>query len=126
MVPTCSMNPASVALSGTKAGSSTITVASTAPTSGALAYPLKNVFEAVGGTALACILMFTIPARRKAWRTILSLIAFAIAISGAIGCGGGGSSGGSTGGTTTGSYVFTVTGTSGSTTATTTVNVTVN
>ena len=130
-VPACSLNPASVALSGTKAGTSTFTVTSTAPTSSALVYPLKNVFEAVGGTALACILMFTIPARRKAWRTILCLVAFAIAISGVIGCGGGSSGGGGTsGGTTTGTYVFTVTGsssTSGSSTmASTTIQVTIN
>jgi len=123
--PACSMNPTSVSLSGTKAATSTFTVTSTANSS-ALTYPLKNVFEAAGGTALACILMFTIPARRKGWRAILSLIAFAIAISGAIGCGGGSSSNNGGGGTTAGTYVFTVTGASGSTTSTTTVTVNVN
>ncbi len=127
-LPACSMSPPSVALSGTTSKTSTFTVTSTAHTSSALTYPLKNIFEAAGGTALACILMFTIPARRKGWRAILSLIAFAIAISGAIGCGGGGSSGGggNTGGTTAGAYVFTVTGTSGSSTNTTSVTVTIN
>jgi len=127
-LPTCGLSPASVTISGTTAGTSTLTVSSTAHTSSALVYPLKNVFEAAGGAALACILMFTIPARRKGWRAILSLIAFAIAISAVIGCGGGSSSGGggNTGGTTSGIYAFTVTGTSGSTTASTTVQVTIN
>ncbi|QNI34357.1 Ig-like domain repeat protein [Alloacidobacterium dinghuense] len=124
MLPTCSLNPTSVALSGTKAGTSTLTVTSTANSS-ALTYPLKNIFEAAGGTALACILMFTIPARRKTWRAILGLIAFAIAISGVIGCGGGSSNHGG-GGTTAGAYVFTVTGTSGSTSSTGTIQVTIN
>ena len=122
--PSCSLNPTSVSLSGTKAATSTFTVTSTA-NSGALTYPLKNIFEAAGGTALACILMFTIPARRKGWRAILCLIAFAIAISGAIGCGGGSSNNGG-GGTSAGTYVFTVTGTSGSTTSTATVSVSIN
>lgn len=131
-LPTCALSPTSVTISGTTAGTSTLTVASTAHTSSALVYPLKNVFEAAGGTVLACILMFTIPARRKGWRAILSLIAFAIAISGVIGCGGGSGSGGggNTGGTTSGTYVFTVTGSGSasgsSTTASTTVQVTIN
>ena len=101
----------------------------TAPTTnGALTYPLKNVFAAAGGTALACLLMFTIPARRKGWRTILSLIVFALAISAGIGCGGSsnGGGGGSVGGTTAGSYVVTVTGTSGSASSTASVTLTVN
>lgn len=132
-LPTCTMSPTSVSITGTAAGTATLTVASTAHTSGALAWPLKNLFEGAGGTALACILMFTIPARRKGWRAILSLIAFAIAISGVIGCGGGssgGGGGGSTGGTTSGAYVFTVTGSSSSsgssTSASTTVQVNIN
>ncbi len=125
--PTCSLNPASVSVSG-KAATSTLTVNTTAPsTSGALNYPLKNVLAAAGGTALACLLMFTIPARRKGWRTILSLIVFALAISAAIGCGGSSNGGGgSVGGTTAGTYVVTVTGTSGSASQTTAVSVMVN
>jgi hypothetical protein len=126
--PTCSLNPVSVTVSG-KAATSTLTVNTTAPSSsGALSYPLKNVFAAAGGTALACLLMFTIPARRKGWRTILSLIVFALAISAGIGCGGSSNSGGggSVGGTTPGNYVVTVTGTSGSTSTTAAVTVMVN
>jgi len=125
-MPACALKPASVSITGTTAATSTLTVTSTAHTSGALTYPLKNVFEAASGTALACILMFTIPARRKGWRAILSLIAFAIAISGVIGCGGGSSSNNGGGGTTAGAYVFTVTGTSGSTSSTGTIQVTIN
>lgn len=126
--PTCSI-PASVTVSGASAVTTTLTVTTSAPSSSSsLAYPLKNVFTAVGGSALACVLIFTIPARRKSWRAILGLIVFAIAISSVIGCGGGSSNsggGGSVGGTTTGSYVITVTGTSGSTSASGTVAVTV-
>jgi hypothetical protein len=104
-------------------------VSTTAPTSGALAYPLRNLFEAAGGTALACILIFTVPARRKSWRAILGLMILSIIVSTAISCGGG-SHHNTSGGTTAGSYVFTVTGSASgsgnSTIASGTVQVTVN
>jgi hypothetical protein len=86
----------------------------------------------MAGTALACILLLCIPARRRSWRAMLGMIALLfILASGVVACGGGGSGGGGGGGgggnpgTTAGSYVITVTGTSGSVTETGTVNLTV-
>ncbi len=40
-----------------------------------------------GGVALACCLLFGIPARRKAWRSMLSVLLLMIAIAGFSGCG---------------------------------------
>lgn len=131
--PTCSLSPASVSIASgsTAAVQSTLTVSTTAPTQGALDYPGmgpgKGILTAVGGSVLACVVMLSIPSRRKSWKAILSIIAFAIAISAAIGCGGSSSNnGGTVGGTTPGAYTVTVTGTSGSTSAKTAVSVTVN
>ena len=82
--------------------------------------------------ALAGLLFFGIPARRRKWRSILVILVFAGIAGLGIGCGSGNSGGGGGGGgttipgTTAGNYVLTVTGTSGSLTATTTVNLTVN
>lgn len=47
---------------------------------------------------MACVLFFTIPARRRSWRALLGLVVFAIVVSSAIACGGGSSSGGGGGG----------------------------
>ena len=54
-----------------------------------------NLLATGGGAALACVLLLTIPARRRAWRNLLSLVLFACIAGFGIGCGGGG------GGTTT-------------------------
>jgi trimeric autotransporter adhesin len=125
---TCSI-PSSVLINGTPAVTATMTVSTTAPTSGALAYPLRNLLQGASGTALACVFMLIAPARRKAWRSMLCLLAFAIAGFALTGCGGGGGSH-TTGGTTPGTYVFTVSGSSsnsgGGVSASTTVQVTVN
>jgi Pro-kumamolisin, activation domain/Bacterial Ig-like domain (group 3) len=108
--PTCSI-PASVLVGGTSAASTMMTVSSTPAMSGALSYPA--LFRGAGETALACLVMLAIPARRRAWRRFLGLIALAFAVSGVVACGGGGGSHNS-GGTTAGSYTFTVTGTASS------------
>jgi hypothetical protein len=124
---TCTI-PSSVLINGTSAVTATMTVSTTAPTSGALAYPLRNLLQGASGTALACVFMLIGPARRKAWRSMLCLLVFAIAGFALTGCGGGGSH--TTGGTTPGTYVFTVSGSSsnsgGGASASTTVQVTVN
>jgi hypothetical protein len=104
-----------------------MTVTTTAATSGALQRPLDKFFALGGGIAVAGLLLFTIPARRRSWRSILGVLVFAAMVGMGIGCGsGGGNSGGGSSGTTTGAYVVTVTGTSGSLSTTTPVNVTVN
>jgi hypothetical protein len=84
------------------------------------ANPADRTWYAAGGVALAGILLFGLPGRRRAWQSMLSLMLLIVA-AGVVGCGGGSSSGG--GGTTTpaGSYTVTVTASSGSVTQTSTV-----
>jgi hypothetical protein len=127
--PTCSL-PSSVTISGATAAAATLTVTTTATTTGALALPLEKFFLG-GGATLAMLLLFGIPARRRAWRALLSVLAVVFTL-GAGGCGGGGGGGGGTHtiqGTTAGTYTVTVTGkdaSTGSITASTTVTVAVN
>lgn len=130
--PGCSV-AATTVVAGT-AAKTLATFTTTAASSAALAHPLpdrqpKRWYEATGGAALACILFFGIPARRRGWRSMLSLLVFLAAMTG-LGCGGGG---GNTNnvptGTTTGTYTFTVVATDSVNTAitqTTTVTLTVN
>jgi len=119
--PTFSFNPAPVSITTSSAGTSTLTVYTTADTYVALASPTHKglPWYTEGGAALACILLFGIPARRRRWRNLLGMVAlFVILAGGVLSCGGGGgATGGGTGvtGTTTGNYTVTVTGTSGST-----------
>ena len=128
--PACSVGSANV--TGTSAVSTTLTVTTTATRTSASHRPLNKFFTAGGGVALAGLLFFGIPARRRKWRSILVILVFAGIAGLGIGCGSGNSGGGGGGGgttipgTTAGNYVLTVTGTSGSLTATTTVNLTVN
>jgi len=79
-----------------------------------------------GGAALACILLFGIPARRSRWRSMVGMSALlTILAGGVLACGGVVSGGSSNPGTTAGAYTITVTGTSGATTATNTVTLNV-
>ncbi len=66
-----------------------------------------------GGAVLALLVFFGIPARRRAWRQMLGVLALVAVLGGLAACGGGssGSSGGggtSDPGTTAGTYTFTV------------------
>jgi hypothetical protein len=122
-----------VSINGTTAGTAALTVSTTAATTATLVYPnsRRPSWYAAGGAALACLLFFGIPARRRSWRTMLGMLFLLVALGwGALACGGGGSGGGGGGGgnpgTTAGAYTVTVTGTSGSLTQTTTLTVTVN
>lgn len=130
---TCSLSPASVAISGA-AQTSTLTVSTTAATtcSSALVHPKLpgESWYAAGGATLACLLLFGIPARRRSWRTMLGMLALLAALSGGVlACGGGGGGGGNNctpnSGTTAGTYTITVTGTSGTIVSTGTVTLTV-
>jgi trimeric autotransporter adhesin len=137
--PSCAV-PASVTISGTGAATATFSVSTTAATSSALAPPLGKFFLG-GGAVLAAVLFFGIPARRRAWQTMLGLLVAIFLISG-IGCtniqggktGGGGGGSGSGGGqsspgTTAGAYTFTVSAVDALTQqlhSTTTITVTVN
>jgi hypothetical protein len=123
--PTCTLAQTSVALSGTAAVADKLTVAT--QNSAALhipANPSDRTWYAAGGVALAGILLFGLPGRRRNWQRMLSLMLLVIAI-GIAGCGGGSSGGGGGGSTPSGSYTVTVTATSGSAVQTSTITATV-
>jgi hypothetical protein len=136
-LPTLSFGTTSaVSITGSTAQTATLTISTTAATSGALVYPVRpgSRWYASGGTALACILLFCVPMRRRGWRAVFGVLALLFALAGGmLACGGGGGSGGGGGGgggggisgTTSGAYTITVTATSGSTSATSTVALTV-
>jgi hypothetical protein len=116
-MPTCSLNPTSVTISGAAAQTSTLTVNTTAASSAEnqerrLFWPLAS------GTTFAFGLLFVRPPKRKDRVAIIGLLLLFVS-TGLIACGGGniGSGGGNTG-TTPGPYTITVTGTSGSVSAT--------
>ena len=123
-----------VSITGTTAGTGTLTVLTTAATSGALVRPkvTDSPWYAAGGAALACLVLVGIPARRRRFRSILGILfLLAFFASGVLSCGSGksgksGGGGSGNAGTTAGSYAVTVTGTAGSITKTTVVNLTVN
>jgi subtilase family serine protease len=132
----CSLSPTSVTLSGTAKQTSTLTVGTTAATTAGLAVPRigngKGWLGAGSGAALALLAFFGIPARRRNWRSLVSILIAMVALGALSSCGGGSaanssSSGGSSSnpGTTAGTYTVTVTGTSGSITQTNTVNLSV-
>jgi hypothetical protein len=118
-----------VSITGASAGTATLTISTTAATTAAaLSYPKRIGFPwyATGGVALACMLLFGIPARRRSWRTMLGMLILLTCLTcGIVSCGGGSSSGTSNAGTTAGTYTVTVTGTSGTITETCTVALTV-
>jgi subtilase family serine protease len=93
--------------------------------------PRGMPWYAEGGTALALVLLFGIPGRRRRVRNLLGMAALAVAlVSGMASCGGGASgtkvcSTTVLPGTTPGLYIVTVTGTSGATQATGAVSLTV-
>jgi len=110
-----------------------LTVSTTAATTSGLVVPRvgngKGWLGAGSGAALALLLFFGIPARRRSWRSMLGIIV-AMAVIGALsscgGSGGGGGGGQTIPGTTAGTYTVTVTGASGSITQTTPVTISVN
>jgi hypothetical protein len=130
--PTLSFGGTSpVSMSGTAAGTATLTIATTAPNtcvSAAHQTPRGFFWYTGGGAALVCVLLFGAPARRRRWRVALAMLALLIALAvGWLACGGGSikNCGPLIPGTWPGTYTITVTGTSGATTATGTVALTV-
>jgi hypothetical protein len=117
-LPTCSLKPVSVTIASGGNGTSVLTIQTTAANNAALVGPFgpKMRWLGGGGTALAAVLLFGIPARRRRWISGLALL-LVITAAGAIGCGGGGGQSSapppSTPATTAGTYTFTVTGTDG-------------
>ncbi|MDR3774192.1 MAG: FG-GAP-like repeat-containing protein [Terracidiphilus sp.] len=126
---------APVLITGASPGTATLTITTTAATSGALSYPMRPglPWYAAGGSVLACLLLLGIPARRRGWRSMVVLLVLLVALAGGVlSCGGGGNGGGGGGGggggnpgTTAGIYTIKVTGTSGASTQTGTVTLTV-
>jgi hypothetical protein len=119
-MPTCSLNPNSVTISGTPV-QTTLTVTTT---SSRAENQIRNLFwPSAGGTALAALLLFVVPRGRRNWFTAVGLHLLVLSV-GIIGCGGGngsvagGGGGGGNSGTTTGAYTITVTGNSGTVSAT--------
>jgi hypothetical protein len=131
--PTLSFGSTSpVNISGTAAGTATLTMATTAPNpcvNAAYQSPRGVFWYTGGGAALACVLLFGVPARRRRWRVALAVLALLVTLVGGwLACGGGGgirNCGPIIPGTTAGTYAITVTGTSGSTMGAGTVTLTV-
>jgi len=126
-LPTLSFTANPVSISGTAAGTATLTITTTAPVSPTTISKGTGSWYAAGGATLACLLLFGIPARRRSWRTMLGMLLLLVALAGGVlGCG-------STNtfitpetpGTTEGTYTITVIGTSGATTESGTVSLTV-
>ncbi|MGA7343560.1 MAG: hypothetical protein WBE72_19050 [Terracidiphilus sp.] len=111
--PTCSLSPNPLSVTGNAAVIATLTVTTTAPTN-AQSLRKQLFWPSAGGAALALMLFFGIPRRRRNWLALLALLALFASI-GATGCGGHSSnvSGGGNAGTTPGTYTITVNGTSG-------------
>jgi hypothetical protein len=129
--PTCTI-ASSMTISGAGPATATLTVATTAASSGALSLPPKFFFLGGGGIVLVMLVFLRMPARRHRWSPAFCLLALALVIVGFVsgGCGsngGNGNQGG--GGTTPGAYTVTVTGTdaaTGNITSSTTVTINVN
>jgi hypothetical protein len=131
--PTCSVtNPP--AITGNIAVTATLTISTTAASPAAyrdLAARTQDPprVAAIGGSAvaMASLLLFGFPIRRRREMTQVGLLLIAIFIGAAIGCGGkNAATAPANPGTTPGTYIVTVMGSSGSIMATTAVTVTVN
>lgn len=91
---TCTLNPTSVMVNGNTTATLTIVAATPASSSvkaAGLSTQRFGWFAASGGATLACIFLWGIPARRRKWRGLLSLVVLAVLAAG-VGCGGGGGS----------------------------------
>jgi N-acetylneuraminic acid mutarotase len=118
-----------IEITGSGAGTATLTVSTIAASSGTLTYPARPGGRGVipAATALACLLLFGVPARRR-WRTTLGLAAlFATLAIGVTACGSTITRNTISGdaGTTPGTYTLTVTGISGATAQSSTIELTV-
>ena len=120
----------SVSVNGSGPATTTLAITTTAnPATSAAADRDRFYPFAAGGAALACLLLFGIPARRRRyWQSLIGVFVLLAALaSGAVGCSGSLTSNNvsASTGTTPGIYLITVKGASGSMTASTSVSLTV-
>lgn len=107
-LPTCTV-PSTENITGTAAVNATVTVTTTGSSASSARHPLGIFSRAVGGAALASLLLIGFPARRrKMLLPVLILMAAAFTLSA---CGGGSQTGTTSVSTPTGNYTVTVTGT---------------
>ncbi len=136
-LPTCSAAQTVTLSSSAMSGTASVNVNTTAASSSSLKRPgidrEKGWGEAGGGAILAMVVFLGIPARRRRWQSMLSVLVLMAILGTLAACGGGGAGSGPTHptnlGTTAGTYAITVTGTGNdpaSTTKTTTFTLTVN
>jgi hypothetical protein len=119
-----------VSITGSDAGTATLTITTTPATSAALIRSRDRgvPWHAAVGATLACILLFGLPVRRRRWRSMLGMLALIVVLGGGmLACGGtkSTSAGTSNPGTSAGTYALTVTGTSGTITTAATVTLVV-
>ena len=132
--PTCSVTGTITYASGAATGSGTATLYTTAASTSGLVRPEpagkgRGWLGAGSGALLALLIFFGIPARRRSWRAMLTILVAMVALGALASCGGSGGGTTTTPGTSAGTYTFTVSGTgndpantSESTTFTLTVN----
>jgi hypothetical protein len=114
----------------TTAATTTLIVSTTAGTNTAQISPKRPGFPwyPAGGASLACILLFSLPVRRRSWQRMLGMFVFlAFLAGGVLSCSSSITFTGAakSNGTTPGTYTVTLTGVAGSTIETNTVAVTV-
>ena len=130
-LPTFNWTPsgAEISLSGSSPVNATLTIVTTPSTVGENQRPANPAarWYGPGGAALACVVLFWIPSRRRGLRNMLTIVALFAALGGGLlACGGNSNTvGGGNSRTTSCTYTITVTGTSGSTSVTTPVSLTV-
>ncbi|HEU5351764.1 MAG TPA: Ig-like domain repeat protein [Terracidiphilus sp.] len=132
-LPTISISPTSLTFNDANAQTATVTVNTTAATSGAVRMPERpGAGWMASGAALACLLLFGLPGaeKRRQWRQLLGMVMLATALGlGVTSCGSGssvGNGGGGIAGTTPGKYVVNVTTSSGTYSLYTPLTVNVN
>jgi Pro-kumamolisin, activation domain/Bacterial Ig-like domain (group 3) len=131
-LPSCASSGTITLSAAATSGSATLSVTTTPPTvesSGLTPTHGKDLFGAAGGAALALLVFFGIPARRRSWRAMLGMVLLLVTLGSLAACGGGGTTTTTVPGTTAGTYTFTVTAVGNptiSTTQTQTFTVTVN
>jgi hypothetical protein len=96
-IPTCSLNPTQVNVASSQANNSTLTMNTTAPTTGSIDYRRNSPWSAAGGAVLAVLFVLDLPGGRSRRRIQLGALVLCLMSGWVIGCSGGG--GGSSVGT---------------------------